>query len=75
MKRHYTDIQPHTQDFLYRRLAAVCPVTKDGRDMEIAIQCDGDTLTASSVAYGHGPVKDKWADPVLSEGKTKVPRS
>lgn len=75
MKKHYSEIKPHEEDFLYRRLAAVCPITKDGRDMEIALQCDGDSLTARSVAYGHGPAKDKWDNVELSEGRVKIPRS
>lgn len=75
MKKHYADIKPHVEDFLYRRLAVVCPVTPNGRDMEIALQCDGDSQTATSVAYGHGPVKDKWDNVELSEGRVRIPRS
>lgn len=75
MKRHYSEIRPHEEDFLYRRLSVVCPVTQDGRNMDIAIQCDADSQTATSVAYGYGPVIDKWDLAELSEGRAKIPRS
>lgn len=75
MKKHYSEIKPHEEDFLYRRLAAVCPVTQNGRNMDIALQCDGDTQSVTSVAYGYGPVIGKWDTPELSDGRVKIPRS
>lgn len=75
MKKHYSEIKPHEEDFLYRRLCAVQPVTPDDRDMEIALQCDGDSQTARCVGYGFGPVKSKWDNQELGEGRVKIPRS
>ena len=75
MKKHYSEINPHEEDFLYRRLAAVCPVTQNGRNMDIALQCDGDTQSVTSVAYGYRPVIGKWDTPELSDGRVKIPRS
>lgn len=73
MSRLYIAVNPHYEDFLYRRLSIMCPVTDDGRDMDICLVCDGDKQEARPVSYAMGKSKDKWADEALGKGEKRLP--